>query len=148
MRIALKRLSPKRRLSYNDQANDQAHTVTVILEVNVRYRQISIIVIISVRFVSRVFNLRLISSEDFDLILDIPKLPLFQQIFSFTFYYSYSNIDVFDQFVYFFYSRFQYLVILARSSLRSRRVFALAALRPSTISYINSGLLPLRKVKK
>ena len=118
----------------------------VILRVDIRRRWISITVVISVRFVSRAFNLRLISSEDFDLILNILELPLLQQIFSFTFYYSYSSIDVSDQFVYFFYSGSWYIV-LARSSLRSRRVFALAALRPSATSYTNSGSPPLRRVK-
>ena len=119
----------------------------VILGVDIRRRQISITVVVSVRFGSRAFNLRFISLEDFDLILNILKLPLFQQIFSFTFYCGYSSIDVFDQFVYFFYSGSWYLVVLARSSLRSRRVFALAALRPSTTSYTNSGSPPLRRVE-
>ena len=68
----------------------------VILGVDIRRRWISITVIISVEFDSRAFNLRFISLEDFDLILNILELPLFQQIFSFTFYYSYSSIDVFD----------------------------------------------------
>ena len=119
----------------------------VILGVDIRRRWINITVIISVKFGSRAFNLRLMSSEDFDLILNVLKLPLFQQIFSFTFCCGYSSIDVFDQFIYFFYSGSQYLVVLARSSLRSRRVFALAALRPSATSYTNSGSPPLRRVQ-